>query len=470
MFTIGGKKLRGRNRRDVEATAAAAVAAYEQMRASSGHIDEEALVTQAAVAKPAPPSGENEFSFEEAKRRFLAAVENEIGPNRRAEIESHFWQSIDPFFMKTHNSTDPEQWPTVFDLFRAWLLKGRRRLDGRPGHIKARTANCHLATLNKFLRFCREVYGLNISSNCKRFGKKILERESRANNGNGVTTLHNVWTEEEFAEFRKVAYELDPQLALVYDLCFGLGLRRGEAIALRVGCVHLDDPQVGPLGYAEINQQYTEELATREVGLKLPKWERTRVIPLPYEWLAAALRERISGRGHVHPQNNELGLRYAAERYPNTVIAGAMGVTECAVRKWLKGWQIKRDRRLTGITLTKKVKRDIADHLSFGQCQKNADDYFVADGRGRLPLPNHVGHVFRRIIEKAGVKRIRTHDLRHSFGSIWAQRVPLSVLKAMMGHASVKTTEQYIHTTGEVFRLTMTEALRNMAGEEGKNG
>ena len=67
------------------------------------------------------------------------------------------------------------------------------------------------------------------------------------------------------------------------------------------------------------------------------------------------------------------------------------------------------------------------------------------------------------------MKRIRIHDLRHSFGSIWAQRLPLSVLKAMLGHASVRTTEQYIHTTGEVFRLTLTEALRNIAGQEDEN-
>jgi len=122
-----------------------------------------------------------------------------------------------------------------------------------------------------------------------------------------------------------------------------------------------------------------------------------------------------------------------------------------------------------GVELTKQVKRDIREHLLFGQVQKETGDYLLADGRGRLPLPNHVYNVFVRIAREAGVKPTRVHDLRHSFGSIWAQRVPLTVLKEMMGHASIKTTERYIHVTGEVFRMSMTEALQKM-GEKKEEG
>jgi len=44
--------------------------------------------------------------------------------------------------------------------------------------------------------------------------------------------------------------------------------------------------------------------------------------------------------------------------------------------------------------------------------------------------------------------------------------VPVPVLKEMMGHASVKTTERYIHVTGEVLRLSITQALANVRPEE----
>ena len=105
-------------------------------------------------------------------------------------------------------------------------------------------------------------------------------------------------------------------------------------------------------------------------------------------------------------------------------------------------------------------------HLLNGRRQGSADDYLLADEHGRLPWPKHVSITFQRIIKHTDVKRIRVHDLRHSFGSIWAQRVPVPVLKEMMGHASVKTTERYIHVTGEVLRLSITQALANVRPEE----
>ena len=469
MFTVPANKLRGKTEQDVKATAAAAAAAYEEMRDSGDHIDTTTSATRdTTTRKPRSPEKLG-FSYGEAKQRFLDAVETEIGANRRTEIEAHFRQSVEPFFLAKHDSTDPEQWPAIFDLFRTWLIKGRRRLDGRPGHIKARTANCHMASVNKFLRFCREVYGLSVSSNCKRFGKKILDRESRANDGNGVTTLHDVWSEEEFAEFRKVAYKLDSRLALAYDLCFGLGLRRGESLAIQVGKVHLDDSQLGPLGFVEVDQQYTEELATGKTILKLPKWEKPRVVPVPYRWMRDALRERLAFRSLHHLQNSFQGLRYVSRRYPNTQIARAMGGSEGSVRKWLRRSGITRAQQSPVVAMTDEILADIRRHLLGGRRPGGPNDYLLADDLGRLPSPNHGTTVFMRITEQAGLKRIRVHDLRHSFGSIWAQRVPIPVLKEMMGHASVKTTERYIHVSGEVLRLSMTQALSDIGPWEEKS-
>jgi len=158
-----------------------------------------------------------------------------------------------------------------------------------------------------------------------------------------------------------------------------------------------------------------------------------------------------------------------AERYRNTAIATAVGVSEGAVRKWLKSWGIARTDQPPSISVTETIIRDIRSHLLRGHNEREPDKYLLPDGRGRLPLPYHVGSVFQRIAEAADVTRIRVHDLRHSFGSIWAQRLPLTVLKEMMGHASIKTTERYIHTTAEVFRLTITEALSNMDEKTRKN-
>ena len=85
-------------------------------------------------------------------------------------------------------------------------------------------------------------------------------------------------------------------------------------------------------------------------------------------------------------------------------------------------------------------------------------DAWLTDARGRLPTPDHVEKVFQRLVKRSELPRIRLHDLRHSFGSIWAERVPPTVLKEMMGHASITTTERYIHTTDEIYRRSMNAA------------
>ena len=52
---------------------------------------------------------------------------------------------------------------------------------------------------------------------------------------------------------------------------------------------------------------------------------------------------------------------------------------------------------------------------------------------------------YRVALEQAGLKRIRFHDLRHTFGTLAVQAFPLTDVQAYMGHANVETTRGYIH-------------------------
>ena len=45
----------------------------------------------------------------------------------------------------------------------------------------------------------------------------------------------------------------------------------------------------------------------------------------------------------------------------------------------------------------------------------------------------------------AGLRSLRFHDLRHTFGSLAVSRASLVALQAWMGHADVKTTMRYLH-------------------------
>ena len=78
--------------------------------------------------------------------------------------------------------------------------------------------------------------------------------------------------------------------------------------------------------------------------------------------------------------------------------------------------------------------------------------HFVQDED--LVFPNAVGNFlddsrlrrrFFKALDRAGLKRIRFHDLRHTFGTLAVQAFPLSDVKAYMGHADIQTTMIYVH-------------------------
>ena len=50
--------------------------------------------------------------------------------------------------------------------------------------------------------------------------------------------------------------------------------------------------------------------------------------------------------------------------------------------------------------------------------QLSGDDFVFTREDGTLPDPGYVSKIFRRIVKDAGLKRIRLHDLRHTYANI----------------------------------------------------
>jgi integrase len=77
-----------------------------------------------------------------------------------------------------------------------------------------------------------------------------------------------------------------------------------------------------------------------------------------------------------------------------------------------------------------------------------ADDELVF-GHPRTGRPLERGQVtkrFKRTLKRAGVREVRFHDLRHTFGTRCAANgVPMRTLQEWMGHADIKTTLIYTH-------------------------
>jgi integrase len=79
-------------------------------------------------------------------------------------------------------------------------------------------------------------------------------------------------------------------------------------------------------------------------------------------------------------------------------------------------------------------------------------EYFAADDD--LVFVNVVGKwidrsaLYRRykVAQRAaGLRELRFHDLRHSFGTMAVRAFPITDVQTWMGHADIATTRKYVH-------------------------
>ena len=97
-----------------------------------------------------------------------------------------------------------------------------------------------------------------------------------------------------------------------------------------------------------------------------------------------------------------------------------------------------------------------------------ADDDLVF-GHPELGVPVDRTKVSRRFQEacaEAGVRQIRFHDLRHTFGTtLAAAGVPLRTIQEYLGHADLKTTQIYMHYAPSAREVqAINEAFGDPAG------
>lgn len=52
---------------------------------------------------------------------------------------------------------------------------------------------------------------------------------------------------------------------------------------------------------------------------------------------------------------------------------------------------------------------------------------------------------YKATLDRAGLRRLRFHDLRHTFGTLAVKRAEIPAVQAWMGHAHIGTTMRYIH-------------------------
>ena len=92
-------------------------------------------------------------------------------------------------------------------------------------------------------------------------------------------------------------------------------------------------------------------------------------------------------------------------------------------------------------------KQDLYRRMFKGSYNRKYDDYICVDQPGGLIRPNRVTQRFADLIRQYGLRKIRFHDLRHTFASILInQDVPLLNVSTFLGHSDLSTTANiYAH-------------------------
>jgi integrase len=74
------------------------------------------------------------------------------------------------------------------------------------------------------------------------------------------------------------------------------------------------------------------------------------------------------------------------------------------------------------------------------------DDYVFSNRLGRRLDGSALRRRVERARDAAGLRPLRFHDLRHTYGSLLvAGGVDLASVKAAMGHSRITTSERYLH-------------------------
>ena len=86
------------------------------------------------------------------------------------------------------------------------------------------------------------------------------------------------------------------------------------------------------------------------------------------------------------------------------------------------------------------------DRLSRREDFTGADERVFCNPLGRTLDPSALRRRYRRAQAAAGLRPLRWHDLRHTYGSLLAAAgVDLVTIQAAMGHSALATTGRYLH-------------------------
>jgi integrase len=104
----------------------------------------------------------------------------------------------------------------------------------------------------------------------------------------------------------------------------------------------------------------------------------------------------------------------------------------------------KSKRSSRAVPMADRLGGELERHFQRSRYQADADLAFAHPDTGAPYDASKMRKRFKAALERAGVRAVRFHDLRHSYGTAMAAAgAPLRALQEWMGHKSAQTTELY---------------------------
>ena len=108
------------------------------------------------------------------------------------------------------------------------------------------------------------------------------------------------------------------------------------------------------------------------------------------------------------------------------------------------GEDLPKSYRVRSVPLMPQVARVLAE-LRQREHFTSDDDFVFANVVGDVLGYDAMYRRYRAAQKRAGVRPLRFHDLRHSFGTMAVRAFPITDVQTWMGHADIATTRKYVH-------------------------
>ena len=216
------------------------------------------------------------------------------------------------------------------------------------------------------------------------------------------------------------------------------------------------------------NLAMEQKLVTRNPtqGCALPKVEHKEMKTLTADQLSAFFQEaRDSGVYELYYLDLATGLRRGellGLKWTDVDLnRGVLKIQRAISRQ--NGKVVEAPLKTKNAYRTLPLSADAISVLKMQKCRVGNSEWVFPSPTGGPMSPDSVLHMLQRVLKRAGLPRIRFHDLRHTFATMALQNgVDVKTVSSMLGHYSAGfTLDTYAHVTTDA-QLKAAQTMGNI--------